>query len=57
MDSPIMYYALDVRRLISTRIPRVWSQTARKAFIPQRRREEIFSKRSIHDQQEPGLAE
>src|SRR5215208_6133199 len=35
MDSPIMYYALDVRRLMSTRIPGVWSQTARKAFIPQ----------------------
>ena len=29
-----MYYALDVRRHISTRIPWVWSQTARKAFIP-----------------------
>src|ERR687897_410096 len=44
MDSPIMNYALDVRTVIPTRIPRVWSQTTRKAFISQRGREEIFTK-------------
>jgi hypothetical protein len=44
MNYPIMYYALDVRRVIPRRIPRVWSQITRKAIVAQRRRGEIFSK-------------
>src|SRR5919112_1821069 len=43
MNYPIMYYALDVRRVILRRILRVWSQITRKAIVAQRRRGEIFS--------------
>jgi hypothetical protein len=52
-----MYYALDVRRVIPRRITKVWSQTAWKAFIAQSRREQIITKPSMRDQQEPGPAE